>query len=93
MPGPLSSFASLIPFYDETVFHKTAEMTLGYAEDTAADNRDRVHDRAPLRASTAALTELRFSSGSGNLASGSRLSDVRCVRCPSPAPPGSREMT
>jgi hypothetical protein len=57
--------------YTQTVFHKTATWVLGYGEDTAADNR--VRTMVGRYRSTAAITEMRISAGSGNFDTGSRM--------------------
>ena len=60
-----------IPGYDQTTFHKQAEMTSGAPDPTAANNRVRL---SSLRwKNTAAITRLTVTGAFGNIAAGSRL--------------------
>lgn len=60
-----------IPGYDLTTFHKVGEGVLSANEDTAAENRLRMH--AMRFKDTAAITRMSVTAGSGNLLTGSRL--------------------
>ena len=61
-----------IPAYDQTTFNKMAEATIGNADQTTAATK-RAAALAMMWRSTAAVTRLSVTAGSGNLVAGSRL--------------------